>query len=426
MTWIYVPSTSSVCVPEEADSISDSSWRFQVLEASCWSRGKPTRSRNWYQLWKRGLWLQRLCGAMCSPSAAETGVAQWTASLVESRANHTVSLASDSAKKTNAISGPMQGESSSSPGRGSASLKTSAAWSHRADSSEFGETFDGLVSRLRLDCSRRRKSAPVTSGSESSSSQWRTPTDDSNRGGAQSGLKRLQAGHTMNLQDQVVDFRVESARPTPATRDYKGANSADHLENGTGRKHLDQLPNFVQHIWSTPRASDGEKGSPNQDFGAGGTPLPAQAVQWQTPKVAPGAYTRDRGQKGQERLSVEGQARSETWSTPSVADVMGGRLSRDRDRSDELLMNGQAASLSSHLDQMTYPVGGISSTERRSLNPVFVEYLMGWPLGWTLLAWTDLGCSATALCHFKQRMRSELLRIGLPPEAPLVQPDLFG
>ena len=29
--------------------------------------------------------------------------------------------------------------------------------------------------------------------------------------------------------------------------------------------------------WSTPRASDGEKGGPNQAFGAGGQPLPAQA-----------------------------------------------------------------------------------------------------------------------------------------------------
>jgi hypothetical protein len=30
-------------------------------------------------------------------------------------------------------------------------------------------------------------------------------------------------------------------------------------------------------MWSTPRASDGAKGGPGQTFGAGGTPLPAQA-----------------------------------------------------------------------------------------------------------------------------------------------------
>jgi len=36
--------------------------------------------------------------------------------------------------------------------------------------------------------------------------------------------------------------------PTPAARDYKGANSRAHCKvNGTGRKHMDQLPNAVAH-----------------------------------------------------------------------------------------------------------------------------------------------------------------------------------
>lgn len=40
--------------------------------------------------------------------------------------------------------------------------------------------------------------------------------------------------------------------PTPASRDHKGENSADHLTNGTGRKHMDQLPNAVAHGWHHP------------------------------------------------------------------------------------------------------------------------------------------------------------------------------
>lgn len=36
--------------------------------------------------------------------------------------------------------------------------------------------------------------------------------------------------------------------PTPAARDQKGANSELHCtETGTGRKHMDQLPNFVAY-----------------------------------------------------------------------------------------------------------------------------------------------------------------------------------
>lgn len=48
--------------------------------------------------------------------------------------------------------------------------------------------------------------------------------------------------------------------PTPASRDHKGENSADHLTAGTGRKHMDQLPNAVAHGFTRPaqpRQSDG-------------------------------------------------------------------------------------------------------------------------------------------------------------------------
>lgn len=214
--------------------------------------------------------------------------------------------------------------------------------------------------------------------------------------------------------------------PTPATRDYKGANSSDHLENGTGRKHLDQLPNFVEHLWctpsvaiatggqtsrsgdrigeellagqaqtlmehwSTPRSSDGEKGGPNQSFTMGGIPLPAQAVNGQTPRVQSGAYQRDNGIKGKERLTVDGQA-----------------------------------SLFFRQVHPTYQVGGISSSERRSLNPLFVEWLMGWPPGWTLLGWTDFACSEMVLCHWRRLMLSALSRLPPPVQASQRQLSLF-
>ena len=37
--------------------------------------------------------------------------------------------------------------------------------------------------------------------------------------------------------------------PTPAARDVKGSNSESHLERSSGSKHLDQLPNFVSHVF---------------------------------------------------------------------------------------------------------------------------------------------------------------------------------
>ncbi len=50
-----------------------------------------------------------------------------------------------------------------------------------------------------------------------------------------------------------LDQQARAAQwPTPAARDWKGENGADHLTNGTGRLHMDQLPNAVAHGFSHP------------------------------------------------------------------------------------------------------------------------------------------------------------------------------
>lgn len=107
---------------------------------------------------------------------------------------------------------------------------------------------------------------------------WPTPMAGTETRSAQGGIQLKQTA-----------FRW----PTPAERDWKGPNGPDHLANGSGRKHLDQLPNFVRHC------------SP---------PAPA----------------------------------------PSTS-------------------------------------GGKSSRTTRRLNPRFVEWLMGWPLGWS-----EIGCALPA------------------------------
>jgi hypothetical protein len=177
-----------------------------------------------------------------------------------------------------------------------------------------------------------------------------------------------------------------SAWPTPNASD--GDKAPNHFSRGPSNP---SLPSAAK-TWATPRASDGEKGGPNQSFGAGGVPLVAQASK---------------------------------WSTPSVADVTGGRTSRSGDRKNELLLNSQAKSLSSLQDLATNSVGGLPSTDRRTLNPLFVEWLMGWPPGWTLAGWTDFACSATELSRFKQRMRCALSHL-TSHAAPPAQLSLFS
>lgn len=159
------------------------------------------------------------------------------------------------------------------------------------------------------------------------------------------------------------------------------------------------------------------------------------------------------------------------WVTPSVAISTGGQTSRSGDRKEELLLTGQAqlvsflldqgifgAGLTSWVDDQTSPLSpdateqwptpaasvvDIDTIERNTsagyqrqaqreagspylarvsgvLNPAFVEWLMGWPIGWTGCA-----CAATALSRWRQRMRSELSQLVSPP-APPAQLNLFG
>lgn len=203
-----------------------------------------------------------------------------------------------------------------------------------------------------------------------------------------------------------------------------------HTGNGFGLSLASQAT-----IWNTPRASDGEKGGPNQKFGAGGIPLPAQTAHWQTPRVSTGKYTRDRGAKGAERPTLEGQ--SSIWPTPAARDWKG-------ENGADHLANGSGRL---HLDQLPNAVahcftrpdlptwdGGLtylshrqtsrrllrSATShlspgklrqwlkrgwwrKRRLNPLFVEWLMAWPSGHALCA-----CSATAFTLWQQDMRGAL------------------
>ena len=328
--WLYVPSTPSAFAPEAVASTSESSWQCQALARSCSWRGKPSPARTWSQRCNKVSWLKLLCGAMSPPSTADHGAALWMASLVESHASRILSPADDSAPTTSATCGPTPAASSCNPAHGSSSSKTSAASSRQAARSGFSETYPDLVLRVRSDCLRRQKSARATGGSDCSGSRWPAPTSRDHR-----SLEASEATHDRN------------ARP---------------------------LSEFVG-MWSTPRASDSEKGGPNQSFGGGGTPLPAQAQQWAAPTV----------------------------------------------RSSEPLLKGQAATLASSLPAPpTSTDGEPSSPEHRSLSPQFVEWLMGWPPGWTSFA-----CSATALSHWKQRMRSALWQLGLTPEDQPAQMSLF-
>lgn len=75
------------------------------------------------------------------------------------------------------------------------------------------------------------------------------------------------------------------------------------------------------------------------------------------------------------------------WQTPATDSFR----SRGGDRKDEQGLDQQARSFLPP-DQATQ-AGQQSSETRRVLNPQFVEWLMGWPIGWTALEPVETGLS---------------------------------
>lgn len=109
-------------------------------------------------------------------------------------------------------------------------------------------------------------------------------------------------------------------------------------------------------VWSTARASDGEKGGPNMSFGAGGQPLPAQMyMTWPLPTARD--WRSDRSQQtSQELYGSKGRPLSRMMIEAS-GEVQG-----------ETAQPGPA------------PNGSSATTAKRGApNPDFAFWLMGWP-----------------------------------------------
>jgi hypothetical protein len=194
------------------------------------------------------------------------------------------------------------------------------------------------------------------------------------------------------------------------------------------------------------------------------------------PRTVTGAYTRDKGSPGAERLTLEGQAvqamRSPTWPAPATRDYKGSSESSlirkdGKVRSDMLdyaaeqfwrapgpasenslrgsgqdpaLRKAQGHQVNLH-DQAAFfhppsspdqPIaaGSMSSTAgpnsnqpsvRRKLNPIFVEALIRWPTGLSGFARPE-----TALTRWLQQQRSYLSALASGYSAKADQMDLFA
>jgi hypothetical protein len=169
--------------------------------------------------------------------------------------------------------------------------------------------------------------------------------------------------------------------PTPNARDHKG-------QDMPGRHGGESLPQMLMS-WPTPQAADGERATEWIGRREGNNPTLLGAVRrFPTPRAQDAA---------------DGPSNDpETWAKRSAAKhAVGIHLQKP------LIVAVREHGLFSPPAPTTPRDGAPSSSARRTLNPLFVEALMGLPPGWT-----DSAALATPCSLWWRAMRSALSRLG--------------
>jgi len=180
------------------------------------------------------------------------------------------------------------------------------------------------------------------------------------------------ADDAKNVSRKAGDFtsltRFVQMFPTPATIDSgSGMINRSPSPGAASRPTLAMMAR--KDLWPTPIAADGGKHSPAVRHKGGNHTL-TSAVLFHTPTAMDatrGDYQYDRGDKTKKRPSLRAQARN--FPTPRHRDYKGTAQSHEY-KSQEALPNQDRGD--------GQPIGG-------KLNPMWVEWLMEWPIGWTSL-----------------------------------------
>lgn len=391
MAWLIVPSiTSSPSAPAWADSNSASCSPSLIAErlagASCTSRGKLLPSQAWQRRWTRGGFIRRLSGLTLPPSTAAHGVDLFISSLRETLASQTPWPASVQEVTTSASSPPKSSASPLSAGLIVSSARTCRGT--RTDSSRPSPAhWKGWATALRSEFSARKKPATRCGGNgcsswpsaktstggwerdrngnvyptlEGAAENWRGPNASMALHGPMDPEFRKAAGQTVSLDDQASQWMAPNVPNGGRTAHHAEVTGRTAMHNG--KKVQIGLEHQAQN-WAGPKATDGEKGGPNQRGSKGDIPLPAQTAQWAAPCAmnhkgsSEGSITRQDGKSRADLLHYQAEQFFLPPSSPDQPTLAGGSMSS------------------------TAGPNSNQPSAKRKLNPIFVEALMRWPTG---------------------------------------------
>jgi hypothetical protein len=156
--------------------------------------------------------------------------------------------------------------------------------------------------------------------------------------------------------------------------------------------------------WQTPVADDQMDRLRGKINSRGEPKLSAQALQWPTPAAqnwkgsSPASVTRA---DGKSRMDILHYRAEQGFILPVPEITPHGRQSSPHGPISRPLW---ASMIASHGRVVSRRI--LKARSRRRLNPLFVGWLMGWPIGHALCA-----CSETEFTHWQQHMRGALSQL---------------
>ncbi len=433
--WIRIPSTSYPPVPEAMDWTSASDWQSPMLARSAALNTKPMPVKSWQRAWTKKKWMKRLYGRILKPSMAARGAESWIALLQATRARASVRPVSALDPMTLARFGrtlselPMNQKCHASGGKTSPaqtpsniiSSKSSPTWKELAfELRQYSSELRTLVPRINASGFSRWPTARMEDaescgnhpGAQDSltgiTKNWATPVkadcEGTHGGRMEKSLrtdvamwqtpKSPDGGNISRSGDRKGEKLLGGQAkhwPTPKTPTggpESAADKAHRPDAGGGDLQASARD------WPTPNASDGDKAPSN--YARGNPSLPGKSKNWMTPH----GLSADQGQGDGEFGKM-----ARNWPTPMVRGYKSGSVNPETTNRNSRPLS-EAAYLFSPQDPKSLKTGAPSSKSTKRLNPRFVEWLMGWPIGWT-----DCASREMELYQWQQRMRSLLSRL---------------
>lgn len=390
VVWLYVP--TSPCVPESAALTSDSTSPPLPPGSFALWRGKPLQPQSWRRVCKTAPWTRLLFGAISDPSTADRGVAAWIASLPATPASRSAWPGSELGLTTPATSGPMSPGSSERYAPRTPFLRTSED-TFRLDSPTCLPTLPTSGSMRSGSCWERTRWVPRTS--ETGCSSW--PTPDAGALG-DTGSEATWAEAVKRNKEKFGNGNGHGRLLAMEARTWQTPTSTDSVGRDYCYPGGDKTKPFLTLVgqaqekqWATPTSRDHKDGAcADQDVPTNAL-LGRQTARW-FPSGPPAPTTPRDGPAS----SPSGPTSPRRWSTPISGDA---HLGSNQDAAQRRMEEGKVT-LSRQVE--------VAQTGKRRLNPAFVEWLMGWPPGWT-----DFAPVATASYRSRQRWLLQRLLTGL-------------